>query len=159
MVWKVSAQNWEAFCWVTSCWFYWCLNGRGWISRKKNSGAFRARQGVQPVDFWNPLSKEDIFNLHFQSFPNDKIYYKFYSCNISQKLRKMHPLFLKFMDPQVGGLETSIEDLRARLEDSKDVIGSWSQRISNGESWCEAYENRETRLHFWDFFCLIYICF
>ena len=22
MVWKLSAQNWEAFCWVTSCWFY-----------------------------------------------------------------------------------------------------------------------------------------
>ena len=47
----------------------WCLNGRGWIFRKKNSGAFRARQGVQPVDFWNPLSKEDIFDLRFQDFP------------------------------------------------------------------------------------------
>ncbi len=63
----------------------WSLNGRGWISRKKNSGACGVRQGVQPVAFWNPLSREDIFNLYF---PNNKFYYKFYSFNTSQKTAK-----------------------------------------------------------------------
>lgn len=126
---------------------------------QKEFWSLQGEAGSSASRFLKSTYRRKIFFIFiFNNFPN-------ISSSTTSSIHATYPKscercipFLKFMDPQVGGLETSIEDLRARLEDSKDVIGSWSQGISNGESSYETYETRETRLHFWDF-SVFYFCF